>query len=145
MPRMMLPAPTTIAISTPRAWTATISSAMESTLAGSTPWSEVAHQGLARELQENAVEARVPGRDRRLGGLGAHGPILGLRAGRCPRQLGIWKEGACGGNCFLHGSEPRRATLTRLLCDGETAEFEDFDSLARGPSPTCGSPPRIHA
>ena len=55
----MLPAPTTIATSTPRAVTSRTWPAMRSTRSGSVPYSSVAHQRLAGELQQDALEARL--------------------------------------------------------------------------------------
>ena len=53
----MLPAPTTIATSTPRSRTAATWLAMRSTSAPSVPYSRLAHQGLAGELQQDAPES----------------------------------------------------------------------------------------
>ena len=55
----MLPAPTTIATSTPRSRIAATCLAIRSTSAGVGAVVQVAHQGLAGELQEDAAESRL--------------------------------------------------------------------------------------
>ena len=83
----MLPAPTTIATSTPRARTAATCSAIRSTSVGVGAVLEIPHQRLARELQQDALEAGL----RRPSGLLLCRP-RSRRSGRSGRSRRSWRQ-----------------------------------------------------